>query len=66
MTVFEMSNIAQNNLSEMLNESNQLMDLMPDNNATVNLNGTYMFQDEESMDALLNKIGLIVQRKGGK
>lgn len=34
--------------------------------AVVNLNGNYMFNDEESMDMLLNNIGLAVQRKEGR
>lgn len=67
MNTFEMSNQVQNNLSEALIESNQLLETLNNQKQpTVILQGGYMFQDEESMDTLLNKIGLAVQRKGGK
>lgn len=67
MNTFEMSNQVQNNLSEALVESNQLLETLNNQKQpTVILQGGYMFQDEESMDTLLNKIGLAVQRKGGK
>lgn len=66
MTTFEMSNTAQNNLSQSLVETNQLIEQTNETQQVINLNGSYMFQDEESMDSLLNKIGLAVQRKGGK
>ena len=66
MNTFEMSNQVQNNLSEALIESNQLLETLNNQKQpTVILQGGYMFQDEESMDTLLNKIGLAVQRKGG-
>lgn len=67
MNTFEMSNQVQNNLSEALIESNQTLETLNNQKQpTVILQGGYMFQDEESMDTLLNKIGLAVQRKGGK
>ena len=67
MNVFEMNNQVQNNLSETLMESNQTLEILNNQKQpTVILQGGYMFQDEESMDTLLNKIGLAVQRKGGK
>lgn len=67
MNVFEMNNQVQNNLSETLIESNQTLETLNNQKQpTVILQGGYMFQDEESMDTLLNKIGLAVQRKGGK
>ena len=67
MTAFEMSNLAQNNLSQTLAETNeQIEQANGRTQQVINLNGDYMFQDEESMDTLLNKIGLAVQRKGGK
>lgn len=69
MDIFEMSNNVQNNLSTKLINSNQMtMEDMIDNvsKQTINFNGSYMFNDEESMDNLLNQIGLAVQRKGGK
>lgn len=67
MNIFEMNNQVQNNLSETLVESNQTLETLNNQKQpTVILQGGYMFQDEESMDTLLNKIGLAVQRKGGK
>ena len=67
MNIFEMNNQVQNNLSETLIESNQILETLNNQKQpTVILQGGYMFQDEESMDTLLNKIGLAVQRKGGK
>lgn len=67
MNIFEMNNQVQNNLSETLIESNQTLETLNNQKQpTVILQGGYMFQDEESMDTLLNKIGLAVQRKGGK
>ena len=67
MNIFEMNNQIQNNLSEILTESNQVLETLNNQKQpTVILQGSYMFQDEESMDTLLNKIGLAVQRKGGK
>ena len=67
MNIFEMNNQVQNNLSETLIESNQALETLNNQKQpTVILQGGYMFQDEESMDTLLNKIGLAVQRKGGK
>ena len=31
-------------------------------NTTINLNGSYMFQDKDSMDYFMNKLALAVQR----
>lgn len=66
MTTFEMANNVQNNLSQTLLESNQTMAKNAETQPVVNLNGSYMFTDEESMNSLLNQIGLIVQRQGGQ
>lgn len=66
MTTFEMANNVQNNLSQTLLESNQTMAENAETQPVVNLNGSYMFTDEESMNSLLNQIGLIVQRQGGQ
>lgn len=66
MTTFEMANNVQNNLSQTLLESNQTMAQNAETQPVVNLNGSYMFTDEESMNSLLNQIGLIVQRQGGQ
>lgn len=65
MTTFEMSEAVQNSLSETLMESNQNLDINNNSRQVINLNGSYMFQDEESMDTLLNRMGLAIQRKGG-
>lgn len=65
MTTFEMSEAVQNSLSETLMESNQNLDINNNSKQVINLNGSYMFQDEESMDTLLNRMGLAIQRKGG-
>ena len=34
----------------------------PRQNTTINLNGSYMFQDKDSMDYFMNKLALAVQR----
>lgn len=65
MTTFEMANNVQNNLSQTLLESNQTM-ANSETPQVINLNGSYMFEDEESMNSLLNRIGLVVQRQGGQ
>lgn len=56
----------QSSLSQSLNETNEQVEEFNSQRQTINLNGSYMFQDEESMDYLMNQIGLAVQRKGGK
>lgn len=65
MTTFEMANNVQNNLSQTLLESNQTM-ANSETPQVINLNGSYMFEDEESMNSLLNRIGLVIQRQGGQ
>ena len=66
MDYHNMANAVQNTLSETLMESNEKLDTFNNSRQTINLNGSYMFQDDESMDYLLNKIGLAVQRQGGQ
>lgn len=66
MTAFEMSNTANNNLSQTVATTNKTVEVSDQPKQTINLNGSYMFTDEESMNSLLNKIGLAVQRQGGK
>jgi hypothetical protein len=61
-----MYNNVQENLSQSLLESNQNMKTQNEQSQTINLNGSYMFEDEEAMNSLLNKIGLAVQRQGGQ
>lgn len=66
MNAINMANAVQNTLSETLMESNEKLDTFNNSRQTINLNGSYMFQDDESMEYLLNKIGLAVQRQGGQ
>lgn len=66
MTVFDMTETVQNNLSQTLVESNQELEQINESGQTINLNGSYLFDDEEAMNSLLNKIGLVVQRQGGQ
>lgn len=66
MTAFDMMNNAQNNLSQTLVESNDQLEVASEANQVININGDYWFENEESMDSLLNKIGLAVQRQGGQ
>lgn len=66
MTTLDMYNNVQENLSQSLLESNQNMKTQNEQSQTINLNGSYMFEDEEAMNSLLNKIGLAVQRQGGQ
>ncbi len=66
MTTLDMYNNVQDNLSQSLFESNQELGQTNEASQTINLNGSYMFEDEEAMNSLLNKIGLVVQRQGGQ
>lgn len=66
MNAINMANAVQNTLSEILMESNEKLDTFNNSRQIINLNGSYMFQDDESMEYLLNKIGLAVQRQGGQ
>lgn len=66
MTTLDMYNNVQDNLSQSLFESNQELEQTNEASQTINFNGSYMFEDEESMNSLLNKIGLVVQRQGGQ
>lgn len=66
MTTFDMIDNVQDNLSQTLLESNQAMTNLDEVQQVINLNGSYMFEDEESMNSLLNRIGLVVQRQGGQ
>lgn len=64
--ILNMSSIVQNTLSESLMTSNESLDSLAQSKQIINLNGSYMFQDEESMEYLMNRIGLAVQRQGGQ
>lgn len=66
MTALQMYDNVQENLSQSLIESNQQTETRNESAQTINLNGNYMFDDEEAMNSLLNKIGLAVQRQGGQ
>lgn len=59
-----LSNSLSDSFSQSVSSSNEdVARLGPQ--AAINMNGSYLFQDEESMDILLNKLGLAIQRKGG-
>lgn len=67
MTALEMNNNVQENLSQSLAQSNEEIKAVNDEGSQIiNLNGSYLFEDEEAMNSLLNKIGLAVQRQGGQ
>lgn len=67
MTALEMDNNVQENLSQSLTQSNETIQTVNDESSQViNFNGSYLFDDEEAMNSLLNKIGLAVQRQGGQ
>lgn len=66
MNIMDMASTVQNNLAQSLSTSNQELDKINRNRQIINLNGSYMFQDDESMEYLLNQIGLAVQRQGGQ
>lgn len=63
----EMSNAVNENLSNALFTSNEQVEaLNTSTQQTINLNGSYIFDDDESINYLMNRIGLAVQRQGGK
>lgn len=62
----DMNQTVQSNLNESLQSSNESVAAYNASRQTINLNGSYIFDDEESMETLLNKIGLAVQRQGGQ
>lgn len=67
MTALEMNDNVQENLSQSLTQSNEEIQTVSDESSQViNFNGSYLFDDEEAMNSLLNKIGLAVQRQGGQ
>ena len=65
MNTLSLADTVQNNLSKTLEESNEKLDIFNNSRQIINLNGNYMFQDDETMEYLLNRIGLAVQRQGG-
>lgn len=62
----DMNQTVQNSLNESLQTSNETLGEVNAARQVINLNGSYIFDDEESMEFLLNKIGLAVQRQGGQ
>ena len=66
MNIFDISTSVQNSLSEDLIKSNQTLETVQETiKDTIQRNSSAVF-NEEQMDALMNKIGLAIQRKGGK
>ena len=66
MNIFDISTSVQNSLSEDLIKSNQTLETAQETiKDTIQKNSSAVF-NEEQMDALMNKIGLAIQRKGGK
>ena len=66
MNIFDISTSVQNSLSEDLIKSNQTLETVQETiKDTIQKNSLAVF-NEEQMDALMNKIGLAIQRKGGK
>ena len=67
MTIFDISTSVQNSLSEDLIKSNQTLETVQETiKDTIQKNSSSAVFNEEQMDALMNKIGLAIQRKGGK
>lgn len=66
MNVIDINNQIQESLDAFLDQSNQQLEGFNFSKQTINLNGSYLFQDEESMEYLMNGIGLAVQRQGGQ
>ena len=62
----DMNQTVQSNLNESLQSSNESVAAYNASRQIINLNGSYIFDDEESMETLLNKIGLAIQRQGGQ
>ena len=66
MNIFDISTSVQNSLSEDLIKSNRTLETVQETiKDTIQKNSSAVF-NEEQMDALMNKIGLAIQRKGGK
>ena len=62
----DMTQMVQNTLNETLQMSNESVAQYNAGRQVINLNGSYIFDDDESMEYLLNRIGLAVQRQGGQ
>ena len=66
MNIFDISTSVQNSLSEDLIKSNQTLETVQETIKDTNQKNSSAVFNEEQMDALMNKIGLTIQRKGGK
>ena len=66
MNIFDISTSVQNSLSEDLIKSNQMLETVQETMQDAIKKSSSTVFNEEQMDALMNKIGLAIQRKGGK
>ena len=66
MNLFDISTSVQNSLSEDLIKSNQMLETVQETMQDAIKKSSSTAFNEEQMDALMNKIGLTIQRKGGK
>lgn len=66
MNIFDISTSVQNSLSEDLIKSNQMLETVQETMQDAIKKSSSTAFNEEQMDALMNKIGLTIQRKGGK
>ena len=66
MNIFDISTSVQNSLSEDLIKSNQMLETVQETMQDAIKKSSSAVFNEEQMDALMNKIGLTIQRKGGK
>ena len=66
MNIFDISTSVQNSLSEDLIKSNQTLETVQETMQDAIKKSSSTAFNEEQMDALMNKIGLAIQRKGGK
>ena len=66
MNIFDISTSVQNSLSEDLIKSNRMLETVQQTMQDAIKKSSSTAFNEEQMDALMNKIGLAIQRKGGK
>ena len=66
MNIFDISTSVQNSLSEDLIKSNQMLETVQETMQDAIKKSSSTVFNEEQMDALMNNIGLAIQRKGGK
>ena len=65
MNIFDISTSIQNSLTEDLIKSNQMLETVQETMQDAIKKSSSTAFNEEQMDALMNKIGLAIQRKGG-